>query len=270
MYGVKEGTSIKELINEMNGRLMERYNAEVDDMIIKGLYNGNITIPEHDLTHVKNVLLYSMYMGNKFGLSERELDILIESAKYHDTGVVNNNSHDRHSILSANIADNNLKGLYSNNDLNIIKAIIEFHEISKADEAKMFYQICHTYGITNNEDMDMVWNLGCILKDADALDRTRFPGNLNTQYFRTNLTHDMTLAAFQLREAIATQEINDFINSTTNESIKNELMNFMVNETCPRMIINFALKHINDYGRGFNSITEYIEYIMRTGFFRKR
>ena len=91
LYQVNSKVSINNIFkNILDNGLVEKYNNAVDDMLDRKLYDGkNFEYGEHDFNHVKNVLLYSLYLGNNCNLSEYEMTILTEAAKFHDSGVIN-------------------------------------------------------------------------------------------------------------------------------------------------------------------------------------
>lgn len=265
----------KELLNSMqNNGLLTRFNNEVDDMINKELYNGPKAIAEHDLTHAKNVLLYSMEMGNNLKLNNNQFELLVDAAKYHDVGVVNAKTHSNHAVLSSLKIGNDLSlgKKYSEPDLNKLKAIVEFHEkndIIKLNDGTYRYsdksltEVCAKYNITDPKDIDDVKMIGSILKDADALDRTRFIGNIDVNYFRNKEEClDLLPASYELREAISSDEFQKNMNSSRfSETEKNEAWYLYNSEKYPVALINFGLKYYKNYN--CTSITNYINSVLK-------
>ncbi len=267
------GKTVNQIMDDMqkNG-LMNRFNKEVDDMVQQGLYDGPKAIAEHDLTHVKNVLLYTMNIGNDMNLSVKEFDMLVDCAKYHDVGVVNASSHTKHAVLSAEKIGIDLSDKYDDYTLKKIQAIVEFHEkddiIKLADGSYIkddtaLKEVCKKYGIVDKTDMEQVKFLGGILKDADAIDRTRFPGNIDTNYFRNkDISLEYLDASYDIREAISTEDLYNRINSGNYSSqVVEEVFNLMNSEKYPNAIIDHALKYYKNYKA--SSITEYAEKLMR-------
>ena len=264
---------VSQIIKSMqqNG-LMERYNKAVDDMIEKGLYDGPKAIAEHDLTHVKNVLLYAMNMGNDLKISNEEMSMLVDIVKYHDVGVVNARTHKNHAVLSAEKMGKILAGKYDNNNLKKMQAMVEFHEecdIRKLDTGEYvsddsaLKRICNKYGITEKSDIEQIKHLGSILKDADALDRTRFPGNIDINYFRNKeIALEYLNASYDIRESISSTDLFKRLNSGNYaDEVINEVI-MLVNKGYPDAIIDFGLKYYKQ--KNCTSITEYVEKIMRT------
>ena len=189
--------------------LLGKYEAEVRDLYNKNLYQFNI--PEHNIDHVERVLFYSMYMAEELGLTPQQMNILVEAAKYHDSGRVNLHTDTNHAELSAIKLIDDLEGKYPPEDLNIMAAVIEYHEAgdSMADVNKIFSK----YNIEPNEVAD-VYKMATILKDADALDRVRFPNNLKTEYLRNHLASQLVKSSYQIQELRAHEILsNDFLNN---------------------------------------------------------
>ena len=249
---------------EDNGS-MKRFNEEVSDMYNRKLYDGWKSILEHDYDHVKNVLLYSMYMGEELKLNPKEMDILIESAKYHDTGVTNQNmkyrGHEGHSFYSSEKIASDLKGKYNSKDIAKMQAIIEFHE--QVDESLASIQsICEKYGLKDKKSIAEVEKIGKILKDADALDRTRFPGNLNLNYLRNKeVANDLIKASYEMREAISAKELDEIVqDSSFDDNIKNEIFK-LINADESNHLVNFARKYYKNYN--FNSMSDFLAAMKR-------
>ena len=121
-------------------------------------------------------------------LTEYEKSILIESAKYHDCGRENDRQDIDHGRRGA---EKVLEGELEVSDLTkrIIAALIEYHEIP--DSLSNLNQICQHYELDNIEKQ-IVNKLAPYLKDADALDRTRFKehslASLNENMLRTDIS----------------------------------------------------------------------------------
>ena len=228
----------------------------MDDMVERKLYEGPKPIAEHDLTHVKNVLLYAMKMGNDLGLSSHEMDMLIACSKYHDSGIVGATAHTGHSMRSAQKAFTDLSGTFEQSDMDIIRAVIEFHEEEDIDKntyeinEAVLNEVCRKYQITDSKEIEKARKIGNILKDADALDRTRFPGNINTNYFRNkSQATNLLKMSFQIREAIGKESINERIqnNSYTQEELKAYYYLYNALEY-PNCVIDYALKYYKNFG----------------------
>ena len=213
-----------------------------------------------------------MNMGNDMKLSDKEMSMLVDCAKYHDIGVVNARTHTNHAVLSAEKMGKNLTGKYDDNTLKKMQAIVEFHEqndIKKLNTGEYVSDdsalkvICGKYGITEKSDVEQIKSLGSILKDADALDRTRFPGNIDTNYFRNKeIALEYLNASYDIRESISSADLYQRLKSGnySNEVI-NEVVT-LVNNGYPEAVVDFGLKYYDRYN--CTSIKEYVEKAMRT------
>lgn len=201
---------INDMMTTFKGKgLLGRYEAEIRDFYNNNLYN--IDIPEHNIDHVERVLFYSMYMGEELGLTPQQMNLLVEAAKYHDSGRIDLRTDKNHAELSAIKSLEDLKGKYDSKELDTIAAIIEYHEAR--DTAGELNRIFSKYNISPSEAND-VYKIATILKDADALDRVRFPNNLNIKYLRNDLASRLVKSSYQIQELRAHKAIeNDFLNN---------------------------------------------------------
>ena len=236
---------LKDVIDTLktNG-LLDRYENEVKDISRRGLYRYNI--PEHNVDHVERVMLYSMYMGQKLNLSPTEMNILIEAAKYHDSGRVDLKTDTQHAVLSADKAMLDLYGKYSYEDLNSICAAIEYHE--SADQQQILNKIFEKYRITP-EKQGSIYLISNILKDADALDRTRFPGNLDEKRLRNDIAYSMIKPSYQVQEIRAQTELNRMINNNELSSSNINKIKYLQSKGVSDYLLFFWIKYnkLNDY-----------------------
>ena len=222
--------------------LLGRFESEVRDLNNSNLYNFDI--PEHNIDHVERVLLYSMYMGNEMKLDSDMMDVLIESSKLHDSGRINLATDTNHALNSANKVFENLEGKYSADDLNKIAAIIEYHEAADSKEA--FDTIFNKYNI-DKEEYDDIYNIATILKDADALDRVRFPGNLDSKYLRNDMAKDLIKSSYQLQEIRGTKEIENNIMNGNYSKDDIDTIVALKEIGVPDYMINFSYKYNTNY-----------------------
>lgn len=186
---IYDGIEVNDFMDNLKRKgLLERFDAltaDIDNVYSRPPGNGVI---HHDSEHVQRVMLFAMHMGDQLNLSDTDMNLLLDATKYHDVGVYG--GHGNHALRSASEAFNSLRGQYSNEQLNKIAAIIECHEIddknfvlNNLDNMPAFINTFNKYNIPPSEQKS-IQQLVNILKDADALDRTRFRNNLNTNYFR--------------------------------------------------------------------------------------
>ncbi len=77
----------------------------------------------HQYNHALEVMDRSVYLAEKEGLNEKEIEILMLASLFHDTGFVI--QYDKNEPIGAKIARNYLKSmLYHNEDIQLIEEII--------------------------------------------------------------------------------------------------------------------------------------------------
>lgn len=313
---LNDGVDVDDFVDYMEKKgLMANYEDKIID--IDNLYRRGSKIAEHDVSHVERVMLYSMYMGDKLNLSEHNMDLLAQAAKYHDVGVYA--GHLGHSYVSANEVVENLKGKYSTSDVNKIAAIIEYHEVDElgrkfddllaksnmsishdlslndfrknlsdnnkneldkviskisgivdisdmsivdfkniidSEDFQNFANICRKYSIPMDDIMD-VKEIADILKDADAIDRTRFINNLNVNYFRNkDLANSLVKTSYQMQEIRGKVELDKILAEGTSLD-KIQKINLYRNKGVPDYLIDFAIKYKS------GNIDNFIEQYMR-------
>lgn len=172
--------------------------------------NGRLKV--HGQRHIKDVLLYSTLIGQSVVQNKHDLDLIMLSAKYHDIGRETDARED-HALTSAKIAVEKAKDKYSKEDLSIINTIIEFHEIPRnatnADEE--FAKMARNNGIADDQ-IPRVRQMAEVLKDADALDRTRFinKARLNPEFLQFDVSKQLVKFASSLQETYAISDLKEF------------------------------------------------------------
>ena len=239
-----------------------------DDTMNK-LYNRNdvyqLNLPEHGIDHVERVLFFALYMGGKYNLSASDMNILIEASKYHDVGRVTLQKNDGHGHSSAARLREILNGIYSEDEINKMCAVIEYHEIddgpnvSEETKTMVFENLCKQYNI-KNKDIESVKKMATILKDSDAIDRVRFPGNLDANYLRTDVSKQLVKAAYQLQEIRATNELNSNIsNGKYSKEIVDEIAQLR-DINIPDFLLNYYYKYQT------KGVRNYINQIIQGGY----
>lgn len=172
--------------------------------------NGRLKV--HGQRHIKNVLLYSSLIGQTVVQDKHDLELIMLSAKYHDIGR-KTDVHEEHAEASAKIAIEKLKEKCSPDDLSIISTIIEFHETSRniPNVDEIFIEIAKKNGVPN-EQISKVRQMAEVLKDADALDRTRFinKARLNPDYLQYGISKQLIRFASSLQETYAIHDLKEF------------------------------------------------------------
>ena len=209
-----QGTSIK------GGEAVKKAIAEIAQLREYDIPKGE---PDwHGRRHINNVVLFSYLIAQKDGKIAGDMDLIIQAAKYHDVGrdgVWNGlgagKRHDKdevpHAYPSALAAEFYMKKelnpdgsrKYSDSQIALVKVAIEYHEVYEQDKNKfnedVFNGLCKKEKV-RPEDMEKCKLMCIYLKDADALDRTRFlyqdknvmhytdfKDNLDIRYLRTDI-----------------------------------------------------------------------------------
>ena len=182
------------------------YENEINDEKI------NSELKVHGQRHIKNVLLYSSIIGQDVLENTHDLNLLMLAAKFHDIGR-RSDAREEHALKSSKIAKEKLKDICSPDDLRVISTIIEFHEIPRKSNnaAEKFLEIVTKNGI-KKEDIPRVKKLASILKDADALDRTRFinRSRLSPNFLEFDISRNLVKFASSMQESYAIEDLKRF------------------------------------------------------------
>ena len=219
--------------------LLSRFETEMKSLQIENIYNKDIA--EHNIDHIERVVLYSMYMGKELNLNDRDMDLLIEASKLHDSGRKNLLTDRNHAELSANkVAEVLDSNKYTQDELNKISAIIEFHDAPDTKEALL--NILKKYNIAESNYVN-VYQIASILKDADALDRVRFPGNLNINYLRNDIAIKLIKASYQIQEIRAGKDLSERINSNSLSEKEINTIHSLEEKNVPKYLLEYWYKY---------------------------
>ena len=144
----------------------------------------------HGISHNERVALYSYFLAEKLKLNKKDTLIAIYAAMYHDIGRVNDDEDRLHGFLSAKKLEQ-LELDITNNDFKLLQTIITFHSIND-DE---FYEMIKDY-----KNKERITTLFKILKDSDALDRTRlaFLDSIDLNYIRLEDSLKLVPLAYEI------------------------------------------------------------------------
>ena len=172
----------------------------------------NVDLKVHGQRHVKNVLLYAALIGQEVIENKNDLNLVLLAAKYHDVGR-KTDAHEEHADASADIAVEKLKDTCSQEELAIIKTIIQFHEFfrNSYNEDETFEEIAKKNGIPVDK-IAKVREMSEVLKDADALDRTRFinKARLNSKFLKFDISKRLIKFSSSLQESYAIQDLKEY------------------------------------------------------------
>lgn len=184
--------------NERGVQYSQKIKTAIEEINKTDLYEGN---KHHSIDHVDKVILFAGLLAKNEGLDEKTTNLLITASAFHDSGrktlgtkVSDQNIY--HAEKSAEVAKELLeknpenKFEVNNEDIKIIQVAIHYHEHEEANIGKtdkgMIKELCDKYGV-KQEDFETTLKVSELLKDADALDRTRFTknGKLDTRYLKS-------------------------------------------------------------------------------------
>lgn len=163
----------------------------------------------HGETHANNVSLFSMFIATSLGLSQQDIKTIIEAAIYHDIGRISDNNSSHHGSLGA-IKYSTKVSCPSNISVNEVKFLIEAHALPSITEIKKLFE---RYSIPK-EEQGRLYQMATIIRDADALDRTRFKLIENTNNLKSEfLVHDISKQLIEASQRLNNIIYKDFINS---------------------------------------------------------
>lgn len=202
--------SSSDVINALTDSGLSTTFVMYENEITEENVNGKLKV--HGQRHIKNVLLYSTLIGQSVVQDKHDLDLIMLSAKYHDIGR-KTDAFENHAEASAKIAIEKLKDKFSPEDLSIISTIIEFHETPRngTNVNELFVATARKNGVTEDQ-MPRVRQMAEVLKDADALDRTRFinKARLKPEFLRYDASKQLIKFASSLQETYAIEDLKQY------------------------------------------------------------
>lgn len=136
----------------------------------RALYKSEI----HGVNHSEKVMLFACILCNLENINGVAREIALDAAIYHDIGRQNDMEDNFHGYSSGHLIGKFLKKeIYKNDEyFSVLKASMDFHSASTRDidSLALDYEI---------ENITLFKQVAYILKDADALDRTRFKSTIN-------------------------------------------------------------------------------------------
>lgn len=203
----------------------------------------NLGFKAHGQRHIVDVVLFSFLIGGNY-LNYNDLYLLLISAKYHDIGRTEEGNIE-HAKASAEIAFQQLNPFLSKGDLSIIITAIEFHEVSRyLENADIVFQEIATKNGVMAKEIKRARIISEILKDADALDRTRFVNRarLNSKYLLFNFSKRFIKFSAELQEKYACDDL-----------IKYEFDNKLLKYYTPQEVLRMLRRSENSINLSFNN-----------------
>lgn len=190
---IEKGIVDSYLNEEDRLKIIEKIKKIKDKFLYKSVFHG--------LHHSEKVFLFAYIIGKYNNLSNVDLEILTDAAIYHDIGRIDETEDSFHGLNSAkNISKVVNSEIYKDpQNLAILKAICDGH--SRDD--KYLNLVAGDYEISES-NLPRFEKLLKILKDADALDRTRFMKTslaaLNEKYLRSDFSKQLVQLANTINE----------------------------------------------------------------------
>lgn len=176
----------------------------LDKISNSDLYKSEFFISsfQHNIYHIQKVMLFSQIIAQNEEISKKDLKLLLLAAALHDSGKTRDRRDFEHGKNGAEIAgeylQNNINNI-SEEDIKIIQIVIEYHTIQEKGKIniKWLEKLCQKYNVSMTS-LERIKIISSILKDADALDRTRFDkeNTLNIDSLRTSTAQNKFLSYF--------------------------------------------------------------------------
>lgn len=204
------------LYNNLNQLLQkedcDKLINQIENIRTKYLYPTKF----HGLYHSQKVLLFAYLIGKHEGLSEEDMQIVMDAAVYHDIGRQNEVEDEFHGYSSSRKINDESRYLltsdiYSNKDnVYYLRAICDAHSSNDKNLKRIF----EDYQFENpNLVYERFEKLAKILKDADALDRTRFRKTssavLEEKYLRFDFSKSLIDLATDINVYYVLKEIEE-------------------------------------------------------------
>lgn len=188
---------------------------------------------QHNIYHIQRVMLFSQIIAKNEGISKKNFTLLLLAVALHDSGRTRDRKDFEHGKNSAEIAkeyiQNNINSI-SEEDVKIIQIAIEYHTTQEKGKGRIniteLKELCQKYNVSM-ANLERIEIISSILKDADALDRTRFDtqNTLNTDSLRTNTARNKFLIDFakKVNQEFARTILNsdyNYENLVENDTVK--------------------------------------------------
>lgn len=207
---------------------IEILKKQLDSIKKEFLYESNF----HGFYHSEKVMLFSYLIGKHQGLNDVEMQIVMDAAVYHDIGRTNDFEDNCHGFISSLQILEKKDKILSNDiykdetNLYYLRAICDGH--SKDDEYNK--KIFDYYFYDNREiDYEQFKRLYDVLKDADALDRTRFKYSsvaaLKEKFLRIDYSRTLIEFAKKVNELYVYRDAEELYNRYLSEYGKKEGVN---------------------------------------------
>lgn len=156
-------------------------------------------VDDHDIKHSDDVTMFAYYIASKEGYKGSNLQILLEAARYHDIGLMDSTPKN-HGIAGANKYIKMCKSKLSPSHQKVVAFLIQTHNMENLDNIRKFAN--SLFPNYNKQLIDVLCDMSNIVRDADALDRTRFP-IFSFDYLNSKLlTHASAIELIEVAQTI--------------------------------------------------------------------
>lgn len=214
------------------GQAVKKTIKEIEQLREYDIEDGN---PDwHGRRHINNVALFSFLIAQKEGKIGDNMDLVLQAAKYHDVGrdgVWNGlgagKRHDGdlvpHAYPGALASEFYMKKelnpdgsrKYTDAQIAMVKVAIAYHEVNEKNrnqfDTDTFNLLCQREKV-RPEDFETTKLMCIYLKDADALDRTRFLYEDENVMFYKQYSDNLDMRYLRTDTAIALRDFSRSIN----------------------------------------------------------
>lgn len=191
----KENNQLNIKVNMNNSAFQKIFDKiSSEDLYKKEFFLSSF---QHNIYHIQRVMLFSQIIAQNEGISEKDLKLLLLASALHDAGKIRDRKDCEHGKNSAEIAKTYLRkniNSISEEDIKIIQIAIEYHTVKEKINFTELVKLCQKYNVAMS-NFERIKMISLILKDADALDRTRFDkeNSLNIELLRTKTSQNKLL-----------------------------------------------------------------------------
>ena len=225
----EEQLTITDISDMLSESIINQISITINDIDKEALYQERQNGP-HSRKHIENVILFSALIATDLNLPKEDLDLLLIAALYHDSGRTND-YHSSHGKEGSLVAQDHLEEKIPPLELKIIAAAIEYHEVveRKNKDGSINYsaldKICANLGMDTKDEslMQRTRVIANCLKDADALDRTRFHPTgrsfVRSEFLHYPISKKLIKASMQINEYYFSKEVEKFYEEEGNPAI---------------------------------------------------
>ena len=196
-YALLDNKNKFEILRDLTLEEVEFLKETVSRVDEKFLYKFQY----HGIYHSQKVFLFGYLINRKLGIVNEDKKVLYDALLLHDCGRIDEFEESFHGLIGAN----RLKDYFNSDEyylqepnLDLLCSIVDAH----STDDKIAEVIACNYSL--DDYMDRFLSLSKILKDADALDRTRFPkmstAAIKDKYLRFEYSKELIELAYRINE----------------------------------------------------------------------